>query len=843
MRTSKCLLTALAAPALLVAASQHYPGSQWETREPSALGLEGAWLDRLADALGGRGCVIRDGYVVKAWGSQSEVRDWLSSAKPVLSTLLFFAIEEGRVTSPDAPLKDFGWRLSPKDQTMTFRHLANMTSGYARPEPPGAAYAYNDFAINLYQQTLFDKVFRDAPGKVANDPLRFGALGLEDGLRFRESNRRISASVRDFARIAWFWLNKGRWNAKTVLPERFFDQYRKPDVAASLPFTTPAPTDDYLRVGTYGGGSDQVRDTGPGNYGFNWWFNDQENKLTWPDLPRDAYASLGAGGNNTFSIPSLNLVLVSAQGDWGSFRPNDANVRMNRHLRLLMQAAKRTPPGVSIAQYHSHDFEYRASATGNPFDVELAAEFTGPGGARLRVPGFYDGDGVWKIRFSPNRQGEWSMRTSSSLAALDGKTQSVFCGPNRHPSIHGVLRVDPAHPYHFVYEDGTRYFLLGYEADWLWGADMQDPKRALMQRLVDQMAARGFNHVIVNVYAHDTGWSPERKHEWDWGPPAVFPWEGANQQPDHSRLNPRFFQIYDHMMESLREKGIVAHIMLKVYNKKVNWPAKYSRDEERYFRYVVARYQGFSNVVWDFSKEAHNEKDPFLQRRMIELVRSTDAYRHLVTAHDDDIYYWTPEFNASVDFRTDQQHTFWPEMIAFDRAIRNYPVLNSEFGYERGVDRLPSYGVEHDWEEQLRRAWLIYMAGGYGVYYYHNTAWDVVKPDPEPPGMQRFQLLKETLAALPYWRMEPHNELAVGGPCLARPGEVYAFYLEGTDITVNLRELEDSGKVAAWWVNTWTGARENAIAGSAAGIHRLKKPEAFGNAPAVLIVKQTGESK
>ena len=108
-------------------------------------------------------------------------------------------------------------------------------------------------------------------------------------------------------------------------------------------------------------------------------------------------------------------------------------------------------------------------------------------------------------------------------------------------------------------------------------------------------------------------------------------------------------------------------------------------------------------------------------------------------------------------------------MIAFDRAIRAYPVLNSEFGYERGVDKFPSYRVLHDWQEQLRRAWLVYLAGGYGVYYYHNTAWDVVKPDPEPPGMQRFQLLKDTLAALPYWRMEPHNELAVGGPCLAHP--------------------------------------------------------------------------
>ena len=50
-----------------------------------------------------------------------------------------------------------------------------------------------------------------------------------------------------------------------------------------------------------------------------------------------------------------------------------------------------------------------------------------------------------------------------------------------------MLRVDPAHPYHFIYEDGTRYFLLGYEADWLWAPEMKDPKRKVMHRLIDQM--------------------------------------------------------------------------------------------------------------------------------------------------------------------------------------------------------------------------------------------------------------------------------------------------------------------------------------------------------------------
>ena len=494
--------------------------------------------------------------------------------------------------------------------------------------------------------------------------------------------------------------------------------------------------------------------------------------------------------------------------------------------------------GTSVERYHSHDFVFQATAPGNPFDVDLAGEFSGPEGAHLRVPGFYDGDGRWIIRFSPNREGEWQLRTVSSLATLDGKTErAIRCVPNRHPEIHGGLRVDPAHPYHFVYEDGARYFLLGYEADWLWGADMLDPERKLMRRLIDQMAARGFNHVMLNLFAWDTAWSRGREHAWDWGPPPVYPWEGSNEKPDHSRLNPKFFRIYDGMMSALRDKGIVAHIMLKVYNKQVNWPKPYSRDEERYFRYVVARYQAYSNVVWDFSKEAHNERDLALQGRLIELVRFTDAYHRLLTAHDDDVFYWTPEFNRLLDFRTDQQHTFWPEMIAFDRALRRYPVLNAEFGYERGVDKFPTYRVEHDWEEQLRRAWLVYLAGGYGVYYYHNTAWDVVKPDPEPPGMKRFQLLKDTLSALPYWRMEPHNELAVGGPCLALPGTAYAVYVEKGGVTLNLTGLESPEKARAEWVDTWSGKREPVKLGAAPVQRQLRKPDAFGEAPALLVIR------
>ena len=101
------------------------------------------------------------------------------------------------------------------------------------------------------------------------------------------------------------------------------------------------------------------------------------------------------------------------------------------------------------------------------------------------------------------------------------------------------------------------------------------------------------------------------------------------------------------MMEALRDKGIVAHIMLKVYNKMVHWPAPNSVDEERYFRYVVARYQAFSNVVWDFSKEAQNERDNQLQHRLIDYVKSIDAYKRLMTVHDDDVYEHDPELSRT----------------------------------------------------------------------------------------------------------------------------------------------------------------------------------------------------
>jgi hypothetical protein len=84
--------------------------------------------------------------------------------------------------------------------------------------------------------------------------------------------------------------------------------------------------------------------------------------------------------------------------------------------------------------------------------------------------------------------------------------------------------------------------------------------------------------------------------------------------------------------------------------------------------------------------------------------------------------------------------------------------------------------------------------------------------------------------------MNPADELAIGGLCLALPGEAYAFYVEGDSLTANLTGLI-SGKVKAEWINTWTGEKEKAVARP--GVYKLKKPESFGTTPGLLVVRVT----
>ncbi|MBU6402964.1 MAG: hypothetical protein KGS61_21800, partial [Verrucomicrobia bacterium] len=88
-----------------------YPRANWEQRSPESLGLVPGRLTALAALVGGRGCVVRHGYLGFSWGDQAKSSDVASAFKPVLTTLLFIAIQQGRIRSVDEPVARFEPRL------------------------------------------------------------------------------------------------------------------------------------------------------------------------------------------------------------------------------------------------------------------------------------------------------------------------------------------------------------------------------------------------------------------------------------------------------------------------------------------------------------------------------------------------------------------------------------------------------------------------------------------------------------------------------------------------------------------------------------------------------------
>ena len=100
----------------------------------------------------------------------------------------------------------------------------------------------------------------------------------------------------------------------------------------------------------------------------------------------------------------------------------------------------------------------------NPFtDVKLKARFYHEGKSTT-VQGFYDGDDVYKIRFMPESEGEYTYRVQSNDPDLNGISGTISVTPPSGEN-HGPVRVSGTE--HFSYADGTPFFVMGTTA-YVW---------------------------------------------------------------------------------------------------------------------------------------------------------------------------------------------------------------------------------------------------------------------------------------------------------------------------------------------------------------------------------------
>ncbi|TDT47281.1 uncharacterized protein DUF5060 [Maribacter spongiicola] len=485
-------------------------------------------------------------------------------------------------------------------------------------------------------------------------------------------------------------------------------------------------------------------------------------------------------------------------------------------LRKEKYAAKT----LSVQKWEVLDIDFKSKTIGDsPFTTNFSAVFTHENGEQKIVPGFFNGDKNWVIRFSSTLEGNYTYVTISEIASLNNKKGKVKVTEAKSDN-HGGIVVSDNDPQHFYYEDGTPYFLLAFECDWLYALDYHNekdlPKTAHLLNLIEE---NGFNQIVMNVFSYDVSWDKDEKlkdhpeHEFG-GPDDIFPFLGNNENPDYSELNPVFFQKLDRTISMMHDKRIASHLMIYVWNKLVAWPDMNSDADNMYFDYVVKRYQAFPNMVWDISKEAlyYGRADEDYIHGRIDRIRENDHFNRLVSVHD---FKYCSNFPDKVDFISTQNwsHNIYDKMLDAKNKFKDKPIFNIEHG---GYEESPYTVFTGDYvnaETCLRRNYMCLFAGVYTTYYWQGASWNVIiyNPFEQPddfvkPKFQYFEHMQKLFAAFDFTKLKPTPWKNGSAYNLTDDNETVLLYMHKENYGIDAAFLKKESAIRSLqWFNTLTG--------------------------------------
>ncbi|HKS36229.1 MAG TPA: DUF5060 domain-containing protein, partial [Verrucomicrobiae bacterium] len=154
-------------------------------------------------------------------------------------------------------------------------------------------------------------------------------------------------------------------------------------------------------------------------------------------------------------------------------------------------------PTVEVPRWEMHESSVKGKAhVTNQFrDAALVGEFVSPSKRTNVIDGFYDGDDTWRLRFSPDEEGEWSylLRGEGVEVLRRGRLR---CIPPLRDG-HGFVRIHPENPYAFAYSDGTPFFPMGDTCYGLYDDSPITPE--LRAEYVKTRRAQRFNFVRMSV--------------------------------------------------------------------------------------------------------------------------------------------------------------------------------------------------------------------------------------------------------------------------------------------------------------------------------------------------------
>jgi hypothetical protein len=353
----------------------------------------------------------------------------------------------------------------------------------------------------------------------------------------------------------------------------------------------------------------------------------------------------------------------------------------------------------TVEQWGICELALHGSTNGNPFvDVNFGARFV-QGDSVFQVPGFYDGDGIYRVRFMPEKRGDWKYTTESSSPELAGKV-GEFTVTKPSANNHGPVQV--ANTFHFAYADGKSYKELGTTC-YVWTHQPEE----LQEQTLKTLAASPFNKLRMCVFP--------KRYTWNTNEPILYPFKGRPTNSwDFARFNLKFFQHLEQRILDLQKLGIEADIILFHPYDEGHWgfDRMPSDADDRYLHYVVARLAAYRNVwwslanEWDFMKE--KKESDFV--RFGEIVSRDDPYHHLLSIHNGSkIFNHTLPWitHASIQNGAAVED---PGRAELYRDVYRKPVVYDEVKYEGNIE---SRWGQLSAEELVFRFWNGTVAGTY----------------------------------------------------------------------------------------------------------------------------------
>ena len=268
-----------------------------------------------------------------------------------------------------------------------------------------------------------------------------------------------------------------------------------------------------------------------------------------------------------------------------------------------------------------YEISLQGPSDGNPFtDVKLTGHFFQDNDT-ISVSGFYDGGGVFKIRFMPKLEGEWNYITTSNVKRLNNKKGNFICTPATGDN-HGPVVVEDT--YYFAYSDGKPHYSFGTTCyAWVHQGD------SLAKVTLKTLSNGYFNKMRMCIFP--------KSYDWNNNEPEYYPFEGEPLKDwDFTRLNPEYFRNIEKRIGQLDSMGIQADLIVFHPYDRWGFGNLDRKTEDLYIDYIIARFAAYKNVWWSMANEYDFMRNKSLDdwEYYIEQFAAKDKFDHLIGIHN-----------------------------------------------------------------------------------------------------------------------------------------------------------------------------------------------------------------